>query len=35
MPRPTEGMHHATNFLAEWIVSLHDEAEILSKKVAV
>jgi tRNA (guanine-N7-)-methyltransferase len=35
MPRPTEGMHHATNFIAEWIVSLHDEAEILSKKIAV
>jgi tRNA (guanine-N7-)-methyltransferase len=35
MPRPTEGMHHATNFIAEWIVSLHSEAEILSKKIAV
>lgn len=35
MPRPTEGMHLATNFIAEWIVSLHPEAEITSKKVAV
>ena len=35
MPRATEGMHHATNFIAEWIVSLHDAAEITSKRVSV
>lgn len=35
MPRPTEGMHHATNFLAEWVIGLHPEAEILSRRVKV
>jgi tRNA (guanine-N7-)-methyltransferase len=35
MPRPTEGMHHATNFIAEWIVSLHPDAQITAKKIAV
>ena len=35
MPRPTQGMHHATNFIAEWIVSLHDDAEIVSRRVKV
>lgn len=35
MPRSTEGVHHATHFIAKWIVSLHDEAKITSKKVSV
>ncbi len=33
MPRPTQGMHDATRFLADWISSLHPEAEILSSSV--
>lgn len=33
MPRPTVGMHYATGFVAQWIVSLHPEAHILSHKV--
>jgi len=32
-PRPTLGMHRATAFLADWVVSLHPDAEILDSKV--
>lgn len=32
-PRPTLGMHHATAWLAEWIVSLHPQAKITARKV--
>jgi tRNA (guanine-N7-)-methyltransferase len=32
-PRPTLGMHHATRLLAEWIVSLHPDARIISSLV--
>lgn len=30
LPRPTEGMHFATRQLAEWVVSLHEDAAITS-----
>lgn len=30
LPRPTEGMHFATRNIAQWIVSLHDDAAITS-----
>lgn len=32
MPRVTEGLHHATDFLADWLVSLHPEASIIARK---
>ncbi|MGJ3238551.1 MAG: tRNA (guanosine(46)-N7)-methyltransferase TrmB [Anaerolineae bacterium] len=32
MPRPTEGLHFATSALAEWIVSLHPDAEIVADR---
>jgi len=33
MPRPTEGVHFATSVIADWIVQLHPQAEIISKRV--
>jgi hypothetical protein len=33
MPRPTQGMHDATRFLADWIIRQHPEAEILNRSV--
>jgi tRNA (guanine-N7-)-methyltransferase len=32
MPRPTEGLHFATKAIAEWIVSLHPDAEIIENR---
>ncbi len=32
MPRPTEGMHFATSSLAQWLVDLHPDAEIVADK---
>jgi len=32
MPRPTEGMHFATSTLAQWIVDLHPDAEIIADR---
>ena len=32
MPRPTEGLHFATKAIAEWIVSLHADAEIVANR---
>ena len=33
MPRPTEGMHFATKALAEWIVGLHPDGEIIAESI--
>jgi len=35
VPRPTHGMHHAVSVVAEWVVSLHDDAAIIAKKTRV
>jgi tRNA (guanine-N7-)-methyltransferase len=35
MPRSTEGLHHATFFIAEWIAGLHEEAAIIARRVSV
>lgn len=35
MPRPTEGVHFATKAIAEWIVSLHPDAEIIGNRTKV
>lgn len=32
MPRPTEGMHFATSAIAEWVVNLHPDAEIIADR---
>lgn len=32
MPRPTEGLHFATKAIAEWIVRLHPDAEIIANQ---
>lgn len=32
MPRSTEGLHFATKAIAEWIVSLHPDAEIIGNR---
>lgn len=32
MPRPTEGLHFATSTLAQWIVDLHPDAEIVADR---
>ena len=32
MPRPTEGLHFATASLAQWIVNLHPDAEIVADR---
>lgn len=32
MPRPTEGLHFATKAIAEWIVGLHADAEIVANR---
>lgn len=34
-PRPTAGLHRATNLLGDWIVSLHPDAEILDRRLKV
>lgn len=34
-PRATVGLHYATALLAEWLVSLHPQAKILSRMVSV
>jgi tRNA (guanine-N7-)-methyltransferase len=31
-PRPTAGIHTATNLLADWLLSLHPEAKVLKRK---
>ena len=33
-PRPTAGIHAATNILADWLLGLHAEAELLSRKTS-
>lgn len=33
MPRPTEGMHFATDAIARWIVGLHPDSVILGKSI--
>ena len=32
-PRPTDGLHRAVAFVADWLVSLHAESEVLKRKV--
>ena len=34
MPRPTEGMHFATSSLAQWLVDLHPDAEIVADRTS-
>lgn len=31
-PRPTAGIHAATNLLADWLLSLHPDVKILKRK---
>lgn len=35
VPRPTHGMHYAVSVIAEWVVSLHEDASIIAKKTRV
>lgn len=32
MPRPTDGLHFATSSIGQWLVDLHEEAELISDK---
>lgn len=34
-PRPTIGLHRATNLLGEWVVSLHPDAHIIERRLKV
>lgn len=34
MPRPTEGMHFATSSLAQWLVDLHPDAEVVADRTS-